>query len=123
MGAVIRCPIILAANKKIAELQTFKYKLTSNDEPQVTVEGYLAHSDGQMLTGINAGCIVPVQGISVDLIGTMLAKKTMSIGVPIEGKYHAIDMRVTTAEYDGDAKSGKLTGAFDFEGGAPKVAG
>lgn len=123
MGAVIRCPIILAANKKIAELQTFKYNLNSNDESQVTVEGYLGHSDGQMLTGITAGCIVPVKGLSVDLIGKMLRKETISIGVPIEGKYHAIDMRITKADYDGDAKSGKLVGNFDFEGGAPKVAG
>ena len=120
---VIRCPIILAANKKIAELQDFSYQLNSNDEAQVTVEGYLGHSDGQLLTGITAGCIVPVKGLSVDLIGAMLGKKTIPVGVPIEGKYHAIDMRITKADYKGDAKSGKLTGTFDLEGGVPKVTG
>lgn len=118
----IRCPSMQLNSKKVAELQTFKYKLSSNDEAQVTTEGYLNHSDGQILTGISCGCIVPVRGVSVDIIGAMLAKRTVTIAVPIEGKMHLIDMRVTGAEYDGDAKGGKLMGNFDFEGGKPDLS-
>lgn len=118
----IRCPNLYRNNKKIAELQTVKYRLDSNDEAQVTTEGYLDHSDGQMLTSIDAECIVPVAGVSVDLVKDMLDKKSVDMGIPVDGKYHQMKMRVEKAEYSGDAKSGKLTGSFTFGGGAPARA-
>lgn len=120
---IIRPFPVYYKNKKVAEIASGSYDIAPGDEAQIGTDGYLGHSDGAVLTKIDAEVIVPVKGLGVTILADMLAKKYVSVGIFADGKSHQMDMRITHAGYSWDSKSGKATGKFTFEGGAPDLTG
>lgn len=118
----IRCPVVYAGSDKIAELQTFKYKMSSGREAEFTVEGYLAHSDGNVMTGLTAEMVQTVAGISFDYVRSILNAADVSIGIPVNGEYHTVTMSVLNGEVSGDAKGNTCKASIDLEGGVPQLA-
>lgn len=121
-GIIRACPLYLNG-KKIAEVQDGSYDIASGDEAHIGTEGYYGHSDGSTMCKVNANCIVPVKGMQTTLSDVLLNKRYVSMGIPIDGKFHQIDMRLVNGNYKWDFKSGSCNGAFSFEGGAPELTG
>jgi hypothetical protein len=113
---------VYAESKKIAEISKANYALESGDEAQFTDAG-VVWSNGQITSKISCDCIVPVAGMTTRLIAAFLQKQTVRIGIVVDGQMHQIPMRPMKAEYDTDAKTGALTGKFEFNGAQPDVTG
>jgi hypothetical protein len=123
MATTIRAAAVTFKGKKIAELKSAKYSISSGDEAQHGSEGVMGYSKGQVMTKISADVVVPVAGLSTTLESALLNKQTVTIGWIGGGKLHQIDMNPMDCEYTSDSKSGALSGTFNFEGGAPDVSG
>ena len=121
--SIIRPFPLYYVGKKVAEIRSGSYEVDSGDEPQIGTDGLLGYSDGTVITKIDANLIVPVPGVGVTIIGDMLAKKYVSIGIYADGKSHQMVMRILKAKYDWDSQSGHALGAFSFGGGKPDLAG
>ena len=114
---------IFRNGKKIAECYQNKYHIASGDEAAFGDDGFEGMTDGATTTTIDCTTIVPYGGMSVDLADDLLNKRDvdMTVGL-VNGKIHEITMRVLEAEFDSDAKTGALNGAFKFMGGVPSVS-
>lgn len=119
----IRAAAVTFKGKKIAELKSAKYQITSGDEAQHGSEGVMGYSKGQITTKISTDVVVPVAGLSTTLVGALLRKETVTIGWIGGGQLHQIDMNPMDCEFSTDSKGGSLSGTFNFEGGAPDVSG
>lgn len=121
--AIIR-PLPLYFNgKKIAEVSDGSYDITSNDEAHIATEGYFGHSDGATTSKVNPNCVIPVRGMQTTVIDVLLNKRYVQMGIPVDGKFHQVDMRCVSANYKWDHKNGSMMGSFAFEGGEPDLAG
>ncbi len=121
--ATIRSAAVQFKGKKIAEIETADYTISSGNEAQHGSDGLLGFSSGQVSTKIVCNVIVPVAGLSTTLEDALLRKLTVTIGWIGGGKLHQIDMKVMEANYKSDSKVGSLKGTFNFEGGEPDVQG
>lgn len=121
--AIIRALPMYFNGKKIAEVSDGTYDIASGDEAHVATEGYMGHSDGATMTKVNANTVIPVAGMTTTVEDALLNKRYVSIGIPVNGKFHQIDMRVVNANYKWDFKTGSCSGSFSFEGGAPEPIG
>jgi hypothetical protein len=64
--------------------------------------------------------VVPVDGQSAFLVDAILKKKNLNIQMgAVDGRTLAVQMRVLTADYTTDNKTGSLKGVFTFGGGTP----
>lgn len=121
--ARIRPLPIYLDGKKAAEITKGKLSLASGDEMQIGTDGYLGHSDGATTSKVTPTVITPVTpGAGKLLRDAMLAKKYITVGIPIEGDFLQMDMRVVSGDWDWDFKSGTTTGDLSLEGGEPAVA-
>jgi hypothetical protein len=120
-NARIRAFPIYVASKKIAEMSSGSMDVASNDERQVTIEGYYGHSDGQTLTDMEFTTVTPVRGHEQDLKGILLRKEYVQVGALVDGALQQITGRIISFGYSTDAKSGKCEGKFKFEGGEPQI--
>lgn len=117
--AVIRAIPLYIDGKKVAEVSEGEYDLKSGDEAQIATDGYIGHSDGAMTVSIAPTCIVPVVGMGTAVEDALFAKKYVTAGLLVNGKFHQVDCRVVGVGYSWDWKSGKCTGKFSLEGGVP----
>lgn len=120
---IIRAIPMFLNGKKIAEVSDGTYDIASGDEAHIASDGYYGHSDGATMTKVNANCIIPVKGMQQTVDAILLNKQYVSMGIPVNGKAHQIDMRLVNGNYKWDFKTGSCTGSFAFEGGAPELAG
>lgn len=109
--------------KKIAEVSDGTYEIMSGDEAQIATEGYIGHSDGATTCKVNPNCIIPVKGMQFAIDDLILNKRYCTIGMPVNGKLHQVDVRCISASYKWDHKSGTAHGTFDFAGGQPDLTG
>ena len=107
--------------KKIAEVSSGTYDVNPNDEAQVGTEGYMGHADGATITRIQATCMIPVVGMQVQFDAIIKARQYVQVGVPINGKFQQVDMRITQANYKWNFKNGQAEGDFTLEGGEPDL--
>lgn len=121
--AIIRALPVYVNGKKIAELSDGTYDIASGDEAHVATEGYIGHSDGATMTKVNCNCVIPVKGMQVTVDDILINKRYVSVGIPVNGKFHQIDMRLVAGNYKWDFKSGSCNGSFNFEGGSPQMTG
>ncbi len=120
---IIRAFPLYLNGKKIAEVSDGTYEVMSGDESHVATEGYFGHSDGATLTKCNPNCIIPVKGMQVTVDDLILNKRYFEIGLPVNGKFQQTTMRMVSASYKWDFKSGSATGTFQMEGGPPELIG
>lgn len=107
---------------KVAEMFKNKYHIGSGDEPMFGDEGFEGMTDGAITTTLEFDTIVPTAGMSFDPDDAMLNKRDLQISIgTISGKVHQVEMRMTDADYESDAKAGSLTGSFKCFGGTPSV--
>jgi len=121
--ATFRAVPIYFKGKKIAEIESADYTISSGDEAQHGSDGVLGYSKGQTTTKLVCNVVVPVAGMSSTLEAALLNKETVTMGLAIGGKLHQIDMNPMECNYKSDSKAGTLKGTFNFEGGAPDVTG
>lgn len=106
--------------KKVAEVTKGKLSLASGDEMQIGTDGYLGHSDGAMTSKLNPTCIIPVGGMTTTALrDALFNKKYLTAGLPVDGKFMQVDMRVVSGDFDWDWKTGTITGDYSLEGGEP----
>lgn len=108
--------------KKVAEIASHSVSLDGGDEEMFGQEGFLGWSDGIIMMTIEAQLVVPVQGITVPMLGDMIAKKYVTLGIPVEGKLLQADMRCTNIKYDSDSKAGSTKMGATFKGPQPTVS-
>lgn len=111
---------VYAEGKKIAEIEKAQYELESGDEPQFTDAG-VVWSNGRITSKITCDCIIPQPGMTTRLTTMLLQKKTVRIGIVVDGQMHQIPMRPMRAKFDSDTKTGSLKGSFEFNGAEPDV--
>lgn len=121
--SIIRPLPLYLDGKKIAEVSQGTYRIASGDEAQIATEGYLGHSDGATTTQVSPKCIIPVKGMQTTVDDVLINKRYVTMGIPVNGKFHQVDMRLVNAEYQWDFKTGACMGDFQFEGGAPELTG
>jgi len=119
----IRAAGIYFKGKKVAEIESSDYTISSGGEAQHGTDGLLGYSNGQGMTKIVANTVVPVRGLSVTFVGALLKKETVVVGWTGGGQLHQIEMKILEANFKSDSKSGSLKGTFNFEGGEPDVTG
>jgi len=125
MAERIRHASIFVNGKKIATATQSTYDVNSNDESQIADGGYFGHSDGAETTTLSVDTIEPVRpSDSKTLIQAIKRKSYLEMSVSlVAGGIHQIEMRCVKASFSSDATNGKLTGKFDFEGGASEIQG
>jgi hypothetical protein len=119
----IRAPGIYFKGKRVAEIESNDYTISSGGESQHGTDGLLGYSSGHGMTKIVANTIIPVRGMSVDFVGSLLRRETVVVGWSGGGKLHQVEMKILEASFKGDSKAGSLKGTFNFEGGEPEVTG
>jgi hypothetical protein len=120
--ARIRPFSLYTVGKKIGQLFQCKYKILAGDEPAFGDPGFLGMTDGATTTQVTATTIQPIAGMDYDLALVILQKQDVDVALGvIAGHIHMVTMRITSAEYDSDQKTGMLTGVFEFFGGEPKL--
>jgi hypothetical protein len=119
----IRAASVYFKGKKIAEVESADYTISSGDEAHHGTEGLLGFSKGQITTKMVTNVVVPVAGLTTTLESALLTKQQVTMGWAAGGKLHQIDMNPMECNYKSDAKTGSLKGTFNFEGGAPDVTG
>jgi hypothetical protein len=125
MAERIRHFSVYIANKKVATMTQSTYDVNSNDESQVADGGYFGHSDGAETTTLSVDTIEPVRkSDSATIRKALRAKSYVKVTASlISGSIETVEMRCVKASYSSDATNGKLTGKFDFEGGAAEIQG
>lgn len=108
-------------NRKVAEVNGIAYDLESGDELQFGAEGVLGVSEGIPTVKIEADAVIPVQGMSVDLVTIMLSKQNVGIGIRVDGKLHKVDAHLTACNFSSQSRNGEAKGKFTFIGGAPDL--
>jgi hypothetical protein len=121
--ATFRAAPMYFKGKKIAEVESGEYTISSGDEAQHGTEGVMGYSKGQTTTKMVCNVVVPVAGLSTTLESALLNKETVTMGIAVGGKLHQIDMNPMECNYKSDGKAGTLKGTFNYEGGAPDVSG
>lgn len=121
--SIIRALPLYLDGKKVAEVSDGSYDIESGDEPQIATDGFIGLSDGATTTSATFNCIIPVAGMAVTVDNMILNKKYVSLGIPVNGKFHQVDGRVTSGNYTWDHKNGRCMGAFKFMGGEPALTG
>ncbi len=121
--SLIRAAPLYLNGKKIAEVTSGTYDITSGDEAQIGTDGYLGHSDGATTTKFSFDAIIPVKGMAVRVDDLIINKRYFSLGLPVNGKFQQVDARMVSASYKWDHKTGAFTGTFSAEGGAPDLLG
>lgn len=120
----IRSASLFLGGRKMGTIEGIKYTYNSGDEPQFGDPGGVGFSDGAATTNLTATGIVPVAGMSVDIVTAMQNKSDFEVSLAlINGKIHQITMRATKAEFTGSQKSGTLMGDFEWSGFEPKITG
>lgn len=103
-------------NKKIAEVNQTTFEVISGDEPQFGSDGLLGYSDGATTGRCQFRTVTPVKGHEKDLDLAIYEKKTVVLVLPIGGKSHTLEGRMTGMSYETDARAGTLTGSYTVEG-------
>lgn len=120
----VRNASIFAGNKKVAEFENVTYTISAGDEPQFgdVDGGFITYSDGSVTTKLSATGVVPVPGMTYDYTSQLMIHNDVDVGIAlINGHIHQITMRVLSAEFDSDVKSGTLKGKFELGGGQPRI--
>lgn len=121
MGERIRHASVYFKGRKVATCHQSTFDIASGDETQLGDEGYIGHSDGATMSKVECDTVVPVGGVGVTFIDSLMRKQYVEMGLAlIDGKVAKVTMRIVNASFSSDAKSGALTGKFSFEGGVPK---
>lgn len=121
--AIIRALPLYLDGKKIAEVSDGSYDIESGDEMQIGSEGVLGISDGTITANASFNCIIPVKGMQIAIDQIILNKKYVQLGVPVNGKFHQCDGRLSGVNYSWDHKNGRCNGAFKFMGAGPELTG
>jgi len=119
---IFRAFPVYANGKKVAEIRQGTYDVTNNDEAQVAIDGYQGHTDGATMSSVQATLIIPVTGTQIDFDSMRKTRQYVQIGMPVNGKFQMMDMRLVKAQYKWDSKNGQAEGDFTFEGGEPDFA-
>jgi hypothetical protein len=119
MAKQIRPMAIYINSRKVAEVESSTYEHMSNDEAQIGTEGYVGHSDGAEMTRASFTGIIPVAGMEVRVKEIIKNKEYVTMQFLVDGDVESAEGRITGRNYSSDNRSGKLTGVFNFEGGAP----
>jgi hypothetical protein len=118
----IRAAGIFFKGKMVAEIESSDYTISAGGEAQHGTHGLLGYSTGQGMTKIVANTVIPVRGMSVTIVGSLLRKETVVVGWTGGGELHQIEMKILEANFKSDSKAGTLKGTFNFEGGEPDVS-
>lgn len=121
--SLIRPFPIFYKGKKVAEIREGTYEIDSNDQREITAEGYIGHSDGVTTSSVQMTLVVPVPGISITILADMLNKAYVKIGVFADNKLHNLEGRFTKLAYSMNHEKGESRLVGTFESGAPDLAG
>lgn len=120
---IIRAIPMYINGKKIAAVTAGSYDLMSGaGEMFGCVDGYLGHSTGWPSVKITPQVIVPVKGWGAAIENFLIEGTQLQIGLPINGRFHLVDVRVIGVSYKWDFKTGSHHGEVTFEGGQPQFA-
>lgn len=122
LNVPVRNASIFYKGRRVAYMQTAKYTLASNDTQEQADAGTF-FTDGRTTGKVTCNAIIPVTGTGLSIVEDALNHKTVDIAIAlIEGKTHQLKARNATLDFDTDVAGGKLTGAFEFMCGKPKIA-
>lgn len=121
--ALIRPAPVFYKGKKVAEIREGTYEIDSNDQREITAEGYIGHSDGATTSSVQMTLVVPVPGISITMLGDMLNKSYVKVGVFEDNKLHNLEGRFVKLAYSWNHEKGENRLVGSFEAGAPDLAG
>lgn len=119
----IRPAPIYYNGKKVAEIREGTYEISTNDQREITADGYIGHTDGAETSDVQMTMVVPVPGISITALPDMLAKRYVTIGIYEDGKLHNLEGRITKMAYSWNHEKGENRVVGSFEAGKPDLAG
>jgi hypothetical protein len=111
---------------KVATAQSFDYSNDAPGEIQITAEGVVGRAQGIPTSKVTMNTITTFGGSSVTqkVRRALLNNTPMKItGGVIDGKLEELRMWCISCKFNSDFQSGKATGSFEFEGGAPTFTG
>lgn len=65
--------------------------------------------------------VVPADGLSVEMLPKMLAKRYVKIGLLTDGHFHAMEGRIVKMAYAWNHDKGEMRCTGSFESGAPDL--
>lgn len=123
-NVIVRAAVVRVDSKKIAEAFKHDLGVTSGDTAVFGAEGYLGHSSGAGQSTLDFDSIVPVPGMSKDVVTYLIQKKRASLTFFAGGKEYQIEnAALTKFNLTSETQSGVLQGTFNWEGGPPTVIG
>jgi len=121
MAQPIMVPVPIYVDRvKVGEATEGSYEVRNGVETVVTNDG-TAFTMGRVTTGVSIKTIVPRAGMRVRLFEAVVSKKDCKIQLPIDGKYHEVEGKFTSAKADWNHASGNCMGDFVFVGGEPRI--
>jgi hypothetical protein len=111
---------------KVATGQSFDITNDAPGELQITAEGVVGRAQGIATSKLTMNTITTFGGNSVTkkVIRALLNNTPLKItGGVIDGQLEEYRMWCTSRKLSTDFASGKATGSYDFEGGAPTFTG
>lgn len=121
-NAIIRPAPIYFNGKKVAEIREGSYEVDSNDQREITSEGYIGHTDAATTSQVQMTLVVPAAGLSIEALPAMLAKRYVKIGLFTDGKFHSMEGRIVKMSYTWNHDKGEMRCTGSFESGAPDLA-
>lgn len=121
---IIRALPLFFNGKKIAAVSRGTYDINSGAELALgAVDGYLGHMSGWPTVKISPTVIVPVIGMQAAVDDFLFDETPLAIGLPANGHFHQVTVRIVGISYHWDWKTGAVTGDLTFEGGKPELIG
>lgn len=108
--------------KKVAEISGQTTSIDSGDEDMFGQDGHLGASEGIAMMSVDCDMVVPVAGLSVPMLITLINKKTVTLGVLVDGKWLQSDVRVRSIKYTSDSKAGTTRCTATMVGPEPTIS-
>jgi hypothetical protein len=111
-------PLFIAGGGKIGELKELTVSIKGNGE-RIVVEAGVIKTHGRATTDIDFETVVPLTGMRFDAFQAAIDQVSLTIMIPFNGKFYAVDGSFDEATFKSVVQSGQAMGTFKFTGGTP----
>ena len=119
--SVFRAYPLYLNGKKVAEVASSTYEISTNNANQIGLEGVLGQSRGARETKIDFDTVVPIAGMQINIDDIIASEATVGLGVVVNGRMQLVSGTISGATYTSDSKEGTTKGKYSFMGGAPQL--
>lgn len=123
MATRIKTMAVWKNGQKIGRAENVSLKLITNDQSEVSLDGYVGHTFGVRLSQGSIDIVIAEDGKNTDLTDAVIAGTPLNFTFSHGNRLLALEGRLIDADLSSEVKSGTQKGKYTLEGGAPNIIG